>query len=112
MSTIVDPRNDGLSQDSSIHGYQIHRMVELAEISAIYYELEHSATGARHVHISRNDAENTFGAAFKTVPVDSTGVAHILEHTGPCGSQRFPARDRCFSMPERIFTTVRRFCSC
>ena len=105
MNTIVDPRNEGLNPDSSIYGYQIHRIVELAEISAIYYELEHSATGARHVHISRDDAENTFGAAFKTVPVDSTGVAHILEHTVLCGSQRFPVRDPFFSMLKRSLST-------
>jgi Zn-dependent M16 (insulinase) family peptidase len=105
MSTIVDPRNEDLSPDSSIYGYQIHRVVELTEISAIYYELEHSATGARHVHISRNDAENTFGAAFKTVPVDSTGVAHILEHTVLCGSGRFPVRDPFFSMLKRSLST-------
>ena len=105
MSTIVDPRNENLSPDSSVHGYQIHRVVELAEISAIYYELEHSATGARHVHISRSDAENTFGAAFKTVPVDSTGVAHILEHTVLCGSRRFPVRDPFFSMLKRSLST-------
>ena len=105
MSTIADPRNEGLSPDSSVYGYRIHRVVELAEISAIYYELEHTATGARHVHISRNDAENTFGAAFKTVPVDSTGVAHILEHTVLCGSQRFPVRDPFFSMLKRSLST-------
>jgi Zn-dependent M16 (insulinase) family peptidase len=44
-------------------------------------------------------------SAFKTVPVDSTGVAHILEHTVLCGSQRFPVRDPFFSMLKRSLST-------
>ena len=30
---------------------------------------------------------NVFNVAFRTTPVDSTGVAHILEHTALCGSE-------------------------
>jgi Zn-dependent M16 (insulinase) family peptidase len=43
--------------------------------------------------------------AFKTVPSDSTGVAHILEHTVLCGSERFPVRDPFFSMLKRSLST-------
>ncbi|MBC2742638.1 MAG: insulinase family protein [Desulfosarcina sp.] len=43
--------------------------------------------------------------AFKTVPADSTGVAHILEHTVLCGSERFPVRDPFFSMLKRSLST-------
>ncbi len=105
MSTIVDPHNKGLYPGETICDYRIHRIAELEEIHSIFYELEHAATGTRHVHISRNDVENTFGLAFKTVPVNSTGVAHILEHTVLCGSERFPIRDPFFSMLKRSLST-------
>lgn len=39
--------------------------------------------------------------AFRTPPQDSTGVAHILEHTTLCGSQQFPVRDPFFMMLRR-----------
>jgi len=67
--------------------------------------LEHLATGARYVHIQCPDRENTFGVAFKTVPADATGVAHILEHTVLCGSRKFPVRDPFFSMLKRSLST-------
>ena len=79
-------------------------MVELKEISSTLYELSHS-TGARYIHIGNKDAENTFSVAFKTVPSDSTGVAHILEHTALCGSKKFPVRDPFFSMLKRSLNT-------
>ncbi|MGD9248693.1 MAG: insulinase family protein, partial [Desulfobacteraceae bacterium] len=48
---------------------------------------------------------NTFGVTFKTVPADSTGVAHILEHTVLCGSDKYPVRDPFFSMLKRSLST-------
>jgi len=85
-------------------GYEVRQTVELKEISSTLYELEH-ATGARHIHIANQDAENTFSVAFKTVPTDSTGVAHILEHTVLCGSKKYPVRDPFFSMLKRSLNT-------
>src|SRR5690606_11036227 len=43
--------------------------------------------------------------ALRTVPTDSTGVAHILEHTALCGSQRYPVRDPFFMMTRRSLNT-------
>ena len=104
MNTISDP-NNSLARGESIYGYRIQRVEALSEIHAVFYELEHLATGAKHVHVSSRDSENTLSVAFKTVPADSTGVAHILEHTVLCGSSRFPVRDPFFSMLKRSLST-------
>jgi Zn-dependent M16 (insulinase) family peptidase len=88
-----------------VHGYRVQRVEHLPEIHAVFHELHHRATGARHIHVSRPDRENTFGVVFKTVPRDSTGVAHILEHVVLCGSGRFPVRDPFFSMLKRSLNT-------
>ncbi len=57
------------------------------------YLLEHIKSGAR-VSILENDDENkVFYIAFRTPPADSTGVAHILEHSVLCGSEKFPLKD-------------------
>ena len=105
MNKLIDPYNPDLRQGESVSHYLIKRVVSLERISSFFYELEHLKTGARHVHVSRKDAENTFSVAFKTVPLDSTGVAHILEHTVLCGSHRFPVRDPFFSMLKRSLST-------
>jgi len=105
MTTIADPNNPGLDVGREIAGYRIERITHLEEIDAVYYRLEHVKTGARHVHISSDDQENTFGVTFKTIPADSTGVAHILEHTVLCGSRRYPVRDPFFSMLKRSLST-------
>ncbi len=70
-----------------------------------FQEYRHVATGARHLHLAADDPHNAFLVAFLTVPRDSTGVAHILEHTALCGSRRYPVRDPFFMMIRRSLNT-------
>ncbi|MBF0186325.1 MAG: insulinase family protein [Magnetococcales bacterium] len=65
----------------------------------------HRETGAMHLHLASDDSHKGFLAAFKTVPEDSTGVAHVLEHTVLCGSERYPVRDPFFMMLRRSLST-------
>jgi Zn-dependent M16 (insulinase) family peptidase len=46
-------------------------------------QYEHRKTGAAHYHLASDNSENVFLVALRTVPMNSTGVAHILEHTAP-----------------------------
>ena len=85
MKPIRDPRNPDLPPHGNYRGYTVSRIVELPETGSVFYQLEHRDTGARHVHISTDDRENTFGVILKTVPKDSTGVAHILERPNDRG---------------------------
>ncbi|MDH5172440.1 MAG: insulinase family protein, partial [Gammaproteobacteria bacterium] len=68
-------------------------------------QYEHRKTGAVHYHLASQNSENVFLVALRTVPQDSTGVAHILEHTALCGSQRYPVRDPFFMMLRRSLNT-------
>jgi hypothetical protein len=68
-------------------------------------EYRHEATGAQHFHLAADDPHNAFMVAFRTVPMDSTGVAHILEHTVLCGSEKYPVRDPFFMMIRRSLNT-------
>lgn len=99
----IDLKN--LKPGDNLGNYTILRTEPLEEINSNLIQLIHGPTGARHVHIGNNDRENTFGVAFRTVPSDSTGVAHILEHTVLCGSERFDVRDPFFSMLKRGLST-------
>jgi presequence protease len=105
MSQISDKNNPGIRVGDVISGCLVQRIEALEEIRAVFYSLQHEGTGANYIHISRDDEENSFSVAFKTVPADSTGVAHILEHTVLCGSRNFPVRDPFFSMLKRSLNT-------
>jgi Zn-dependent M16 (insulinase) family peptidase len=78
----------------------------LAQVTPFpFQEYRHRATGARHLHLAADDPHNAFMVAFLTVPQDSSGVAHILEHTALCGSRRYPVRDPFFMMIRRSLNT-------
>lgn len=69
------------------------------------HEFRHDATGTTHIHLAADKPENVFLVGLRTVPTDSTGVAHILEHTVLCGSEKYPVRDPFFMMIRRSLNT-------
>lgn len=81
------------------------KALPIEELQMVLYELEHRPTGARALHLDANDPENLFCLSLQTLPSDSTGVAHILEHTVLCGSKKFPVKDPFFSMTRRSLNT-------
>ena len=60
---------------------------------------------SEHIHLKNNSKELVFMVMFRTIPEDSTGVAHILEHTTLCGSEKFKVRDPFFMMLRRSMST-------
>jgi Zn-dependent M16 (insulinase) family peptidase len=81
------------------------RSKTLESLNLTIEEYRHRTTGAQHIHLSSDNTENVFLVALRTVPQDSTGVAHILEHTALCGSARYPVRDPFFMMTRRSLNT-------
>ena len=66
---------------------------ELQDIHSKGWLLRHKKTGARVMLIENSDENKVFNIAFRTPPKNSTGVAHILEHSVLCGSREFPLKD-------------------
>ena len=82
---------------------QEQKYIPLLGINAqIYNESEFNC---KHVHLDTDSDEKVFMVAFRTIPEDSTGVAHILEHTAHCGSKKYPDRDPFFMMIRRSLKT-------
>ncbi len=81
------------------------RQARIDSLNIRVEQFEHRATGAVHYHLASDYEENVFLVALRTVPEDSTGVAHILEHTALCGSERYPVRDPFFMMLRRSLNT-------
>jgi len=74
-------------------GFLILDIVDLHEIKSTGIWARHEKSGAEVFHILNDDSENLFSFTFPTIPKDSTGAAHILEHTVLCGSERYPLKD-------------------
>jgi Zn-dependent M16 (insulinase) family peptidase len=66
---------------------------KLEDVNGIGRLLIHKKTGARVAIIANDDNNKVFSIGFRTPPANSTGVAHIIEHSVLCGSKNFPAKD-------------------
>ena len=98
-------------QQANQPGTQTHpafswqRSQAIESLNIMVEEYRHRQTGAQHIHIAAENPENVFLVALRTIPMDSTGVAHILEHTSLCGSRHYPVRDPFFMMIRRSLNT-------
>ena len=73
--------------------YELVMQKRIEDIRSDGYLLRHKKSGARVMVLENDDENKVFGIAFRTPPTDSTGVAHILEHSVLCGSRNFPSKD-------------------
>ena len=73
--------------------YEMIKEEYLEDVRAKGTLLIHKKSGARVALLSNDDENKVFSIAFRTPPQDSTGVAHIIEHTVLCGSRKFPLKD-------------------
>lgn len=92
-------------EGQTYRNFKITRIREIPELQCRLLELTHKSTGANVIHIANDDPENLFCLSFQTLPDSSDGVAHILEHTVLCGSEKFPVKDPFFSMTRRSLNT-------
>lgn len=76
-----------------LRSYELISEKELTDLNSKGYLLRHKKSGAKITVLSNDDENKVFYIGFRTPPADSTGVAHIVEHTVLCGSKKFPAKD-------------------
>lgn len=89
----MDSTEKALQQGEVYRNFVVLQVEPLPELSAQGIWLRHQKTGMEIFHILNDDEENLFAFAFKTPPQNSTGVAHILEHSVLCGSKNYPLKD-------------------
>ncbi len=77
----------------NMDAYQIVEKRKITDLNSDGYILKHKKTGANITLILNDDENKVFYIGFRTPPTDSTGVAHILEHSVLCGSRSFPVKD-------------------
>ncbi len=74
-------------------GFRLVKKTKISELDANLLEFKHEKSGGTLAYIECNDTNKSFMAGFKTLPNDSTGVCHIIEHTVLCGSKKFPLKE-------------------
>ncbi len=77
----------------SYSGFTLKEYQQIDEIHAQVYLFQHDFLGCPLFAVKNEDNNKTFTVAFNTIPTDSTGVAHILEHSVLMGSEKYPIKD-------------------
>lgn len=104
-----EERNKKSLEDLSINGsYGTFTLISkdyFSDYDFTLYKFKHSELGTTHYHIDTSDTNNCFAFNFTTLPEDSTGKMHILEHLALCGSDKYPVRDPFMNMIRRSLNT-------
>ncbi|KAF0191507.1 MAG: peptidase M16C associated domain-containing protein [Gammaproteobacteria bacterium] len=105
-SASVNRTVSATARPGTLHpAFELRHRTPVDSLHLVVEEYRHRKTGALHFHLAADNTENAFLVALRTIPTDSTGVAHILEHTALCGSERYPVRDPFFMMIRRSLNT-------
>jgi Zn-dependent M16 (insulinase) family peptidase len=75
------------------HGFELLSEQKIEEINTVARRYRHLKTGAELLSLSNDDENKVFGITFRTPPPDSSGIAHILEHSVLGGSEKYPLKE-------------------
>lgn len=76
-----------------LSAYEVIEQRKVSDLNAQGAVLRHKKTGAKITLLKNDDVNKVFYIGFRTPPTDSTGVAHIIEHSVLCGSDKYPVKD-------------------
>ena len=79
--------------NNNVKGFRFLDNKQVPEINSQVQLFEHEQSGARLLFVGNDDDNKVFSISFRTPPADSTGVAHIVEHSVLCGSRKFPLKE-------------------
>ncbi len=85
--------------------YELLEERQLTDIKSTGCLLRHKKSGARICLISNEDDNKVFYVGFRTPSLDSTGAAHILEHSVLCGSEKYPVKDPFIELEKSSLNT-------
>src|SRR5210317_1320575 len=75
------------------HGFEKVWERHIHELKTEAALFRHVKTGAELLSLSNDDENKVFGITFRTPPPDSTGVAHIMEHSVLGGSRKYQVKE-------------------
>jgi hypothetical protein len=78
---------------NALENFELLKDVFVHEFNTRARLWRHKPTGAEVLSLENNDENKVFGITFRTPPENSTGIAHILEHSVLCGSEKYPVKE-------------------
>ena len=94
-----------LTIGATLHGFTVESVTELPEVKGRLVRMTYGKNGADLAWLDRDDDNKTFAVVFRTIPEDDTGVAHILEHSVLCGSEKYPVKEPFVELLKSSFST-------
>ncbi len=94
-----------LKKGDQIHGFTLVDSQFIQDANAQVHTFAHKQSGGQVIWVENDDQNRSFGIGFKTPPKDSTGVAHIVEHSVLSGSRKYPAKDPFMTMLKTSMNT-------
>ncbi|MEM7346160.1 MAG: insulinase family protein [Chloroflexota bacterium] len=78
---------------TNYHGFDLVKTEEISELNTQAQLFRHAKTGAELLSLQNDDENKVFGVTFRTPAANSTGIAHIMEHSVLCGSRKYPLKE-------------------
>ena len=75
------------------HGFKLVSKKELKELGTTFYHFVYEQTKTELIYLANDDTNKCFNIGFRTLPEDSTGICHIIEHSVLCGSKKYPVKE-------------------
>lgn len=75
------------------NGFHLIKKQHSEDLQSDVSLFEHKKSGARLLALENNDKNKVFMIGFRTPSNNSTGVAHIMEHSTLCGSRKYPVKE-------------------
>ncbi|MFW3332071.1 insulinase family protein [Aerococcus viridans] len=94
-----------LKKGDQMHGFTLVDSQFIQDANAQVHTFTHEQSGGQVIWVENDDQNRSFGIGFKTPPKDSTGVAHIVEHSVLSGSRKYPAKDPFMTMLKTSMNT-------
>lgn len=94
-----------LNKGDQLHGFTLVDSQFIQDANAQVHTFAHEQSGGQVIWVENDDQNRSFGIGFKTPPKDSTGVAHIVEHSVLSGSRKYPAKDPFMTMLKTSMNT-------
>ncbi len=87
------------------HGFLFEKTERSPRLKAVGKLFRHVKSGARVFKLETGATENFFSIAFRTLPDNHNGVAHVLEHCCFGGSRRFPVKSLLETIEKKSVNT-------
>ena len=97
--------NEKSTFPKSYKDFELVNETKIPDCNSTALFFRHKKTGLEVFHLLNDDAENLFAFAFRTPNANSSGAAHIVEHSVFCGSKKYPLKDPFINLESQSVQT-------